>query len=437
MLKGVKIRELIKVKIKKIEEINIKNRFIFSELRRGHKPIIRNIKKNKYPNCLFFLFLNLIFALYIDLKNNVMKKFIFYLITIIILIIPIYFIVGIWGIFEINKNSKNLFKSKENLYFHKKYSEKLHHLRDSGNLRKTQDYLFSEVYTDNNFKKTLLVQGDSWAEQISQVEVSKNLLKDFSKRNKINSFNAGTTSFAPSVMHIQYKILKNDFKIFPDTLIILIDQTDLGDEVCRYEKNKVYSSSKVLLFIKREKFTRATYDYSKLYDYSELYLQNSTLKTIINFPYVKLRYFLKRNYHLIKNIVDNGFKNRNNSKCNFGQIQKELLEFDLNSKIIFQRSLREYLNYLSSEKKLSKILIVSFPHKNHLTNLYKVNVSNYIDEVVKEVSDKRLYHLNFSNFNFSKTEISDIFIEGDVASHLKDQYHAEMYLKKILNNLNY
>ena len=100
------------------------------------------------------------------------------------------------------------------------------------------------MYTDNNFKKTLLVQGDSWAEQISQVEVSKNLLKDFSKRNKINSFNAGTTSFAPSVMHIQYKILKNDFKIFPDTLIILIDQTDLGDEVCRYEKNKVYLFSK-------------------------------------------------------------------------------------------------------------------------------------------------------------------------------------------------
>jgi hypothetical protein len=57
--------------------------------------------------------------------------------------------------------------------------------------------------------------------------------------------------------------------------------------------------------------------------------------------------------------------------------------------------------------------------------------------VVKEVSDKRLYHLNFSNFDFSKTEINDIFIEGDVASHLKGQYHAEMYLKKILNNLNY
>ena len=436
MLKGVKIRELIKVKIKKIEEINIKNRFIFSELRRGHKPIIRNIKKNKYPNCLFFLFLNLIVALYIDLQNNVMKKFIFYLITIIILIIPIYFIVGIWGIFEINKNSKNLFQSKENLYFHKKYSEKLHHLRDSNKLRKTQDYLFSVVHSNNSFKKTILIQGDSWAEQILQVELSKNLLKDFSKKKEKNIFNAGTTSFAPSVMHVQYKILKNDFKIFPDTLIILIDQTDLGDEVCRYEKNKVYSHSKELLFVKREKFTRATYDYSKLYDYSEIYLQNSSFKTIVNFPYVKLKYFLNRNYNLIKNVVDNGLKNRNDSKCNFGQIQKELLQFNLNSKIIFQRSLREYLNYLSGEKKLNKILIVSFPHKNHLLNLYKVNVSTYIDEVIKEVSDNRLSHLNFSSLDLSKIEIDEIFIEGDDASHLKGQYHAEIYLKKILNNLS-
>ena len=116
-----------------------------------------------------------------------MKKFIFYLITIIILIIPIYFIVGIWGIFEINKNSKNLFQSKENLYFHKKYSEKLHHLRDSNKLRKTQDYLFSVVHSNNSFKKTILIQGDSWAEQILQVELSKNLLKDFAE--KIPLFN--------------------------------------------------------------------------------------------------------------------------------------------------------------------------------------------------------------------------------------------------------
>ena len=341
----------------------------------------------------------------------------------------------IWGIFEIDKNSQNLFQSKENLYFHKKYSEKLHHLRDSGNLRKTEDYLFSLVHNDNSFDKTLLIQGDSWAEQILQAEDSKNLLKNFSKKNKINAINAGITSFGPSVMHVQYKILKKDFKINPKFLVILIDQTDLGDEVCRYSKNKVYSDSGNLEFINRENFTRATYDYTKLYDYSELYLFDNNLMTITKFPYIKLRYFLNRNYILIKNIINNGWGNRNNSKCNFGQIQQELLEFNSSSKKIFQKSLSEYLDYLSTEKKLNKILIVSFPHKNHFKKLYKVNVSKYIDEVVEKYSDKRLSHLNFSKFNFSSAEINNIFIDGDVASHLKDKYHAELYLKKILYTL--
>ena len=31
-------------------------------------------------------------------------------------------------------------------------------------------------------------------------------------------------------MHVQYKILKNQFKISPQLLVIHIDQTDIGDE---------------------------------------------------------------------------------------------------------------------------------------------------------------------------------------------------------------
>ena len=122
-------------------------------------------------------------------------------------LIPIYIIIGIWGIYDINKNSKNLFKSKENLIFHKEYSKKLHHLRDSGKLKNKNDYLFSIIHNEKNFKTTLLIQGDSWAEQISQGKESFISLKNFSKKNKINTFNAGTTSYAPSVMHIQFKIL--------------------------------------------------------------------------------------------------------------------------------------------------------------------------------------------------------------------------------------
>ena len=169
-----------------------------------------------------------------------MKKKIFSLITLSVLFSFTYLLFGLWGIFEINKNKENLFKVKKNLSFHKKYSREMHHLRDSNRWgEKESDYLFSVIYQDKSFEKLLLIQGDSWSEQISESPPSKSMLKEFSKIKKINIVNSGITSFAPSLMHVQYKILKRDFNITPSALIIYIDQTDIGDERCRYSKKKI------------------------------------------------------------------------------------------------------------------------------------------------------------------------------------------------------
>ena len=59
-----------------------------------------------------------------------MKKNIFVSLIIFFIIVIFYLFFGIWGIFEINKHEKFLFKSDQKLKFHKKYSEKIHHLRD-------------------------------------------------------------------------------------------------------------------------------------------------------------------------------------------------------------------------------------------------------------------------------------------------------------------
>ena len=91
-------------------------------------------------------------------------------------------------------------------------------------------------------------------------------------------------------MHIQYKILKNDFQITPDILVIYIDQTDIGDEYCRYRSKKVYSSDKKLIYVDRERYNKAVYDYTKLYEYSELKLDGIS-KIIFKYPYVKLNKF--------------------------------------------------------------------------------------------------------------------------------------------------
>ena len=90
------------------------------------------------------------------------------------------------------------------------------------------------------------------------------------------------------------------------------------------------------------------------------------------------------------------------------EVIKELVNYNSNSRKIFKNSLNEYLDYLSEEKKLKKILIVSFPHKNHLLKSYNINVSNYIDEVLEKSNDNRILHLNISNFTFSNKEIKNM-----------------------------
>tara|TARA_X000000368_G_scaffold405799_1_gene383340 strand:+ start:746 stop:1849 length:1104 start_codon:yes stop_codon:yes gene_type:complete len=365
-----------------------------------------------------------------------MKKKIFSIVITAIIFCFAYFLFGLWGIFEINKNHEYLFKTKKNLLFHKKYSEKLHHLRDSNRWGKEEnDYLYSVINQNKNFDKTLLIQGDSWAEQISESSPSKSILKKFSNNQNLNTINAGITSFSPSLMHVQYKILKKDFKIIPSNLIIYIDQTDIGDEKCRYLKKKIYSNSGELNFIENEKYSRAIYDYSKTYDYSELYLKSNILNTIIKFPYIKIRQFYLRNKILVGSIITNGWKNSKNYKCGFKQIQKELIFFNEQSKKIFQQSLREYLTFLKKEKKLEKILIITFPHKKHHDKTYSVNVSNYIDDVIRETSDKRISHLNFSKIDFSPELIDRIYQPNDRGSHLKNDYHGNFFIKEILSKL--
>ncbi len=366
-----------------------------------------------------------------------MKKKIFSIIISVIIFSFTYFLFGLWGIFEINKNYENLFKTKKSLLFHKKYSSKLHHLRDSNRWGEEEnDYLFSIISEDKSYQQTLLIQGDSWIEQISESPPSKSMLKKFSDSKRFNTINAGITSFAPSLMHVQYKILKKDFNILPNNLIIYIDQTDIGDEKCRYFKKKIYSNSGELKYVENEKYSKATYDYTKVYEYSELYLENNNFNTVVKFPFIKLRQFFLRNKIVLSSIISKGWEKRRSYKCSFYEIQKELLSFNKESKRVFQKSLKEYLIFLKKEKKLEKILIVTFPHKFHHDKTYSVNVSNYIDEVIKEVSDKRINHLNFSKNIFSPNMINSIYKLNDPGSHLKNEYHENFFLKQILLEIN-
>ena len=297
----------------------------------------------------------------------------------------IYLSVFAWVSIVQKYKDKNNFTKLENLNFHEKYSNQMHHLRGNNwphhkknMLWNKEDYLFSVITEFKKNKDNYLIQGDSWAEYMVFKDQIYESLKDEVSRLNIGLINSGTSSYSPSPMKVQYKILEEEYRIKPDYIISIIDQTDIGDELCRYKKNIIEDNDGTVKSIKREFNTGAVFDVSKNYNFSRIQLEK---KKFINFHITN--YYIYKTYHEIKtrvlNIKKFGLKNGGNYKCEFQQIQKYLINISNQEKEYFKKRTQEYLDYLASKKYLKKIFIVTFPHKNHLEKNYKVNVSNIID----------------------------------------------------------
>ena len=106
--------------------------------------------------------------------------------------------------FERHDKNPNLFKSIDVIKFNKNYSKKLHHLRiNNENLRnrgEPEDYLFSTVNEFYSGKNNILMQGDSWIEQMIVENKSYNLINDFVKKNNFGLVTAGIASYSPSLI---------------------------------------------------------------------------------------------------------------------------------------------------------------------------------------------------------------------------------------------
>ena len=363
------------------------------------------------------------------MKNKIFIFFSFFLFSFFV-----YFLVGILASLELNKNKSNLFKDKKNLIFHQKYSKQLHHLRDSNRWgEQKNDYLFS-IIGDHQSSDLILLQGDSWMEQSQEVKSSLRLLEKFSVKNNLSIINAGITSYSPSLMNLQFKLLKKDFNLQPNVVIAYIDQTDIGDEICRYNPSKIFSEN-TLVAVSNEEYTNKIYDYTKVYNYSNIELYNSHPLKFFKLANFKIKYLILRTYKRFKEISEVGWSQRGNVKCRFDEIQKYLFNLDQKSKNLFLNSLNEYIRTLEEDTEIRKILLVSFPHYKHHNKEYKISVSNLIEELIENNNFKKTSHFNFSNYDFSNLELKKIYLEGDPSSHLNKKYHTELFIKNVLNEL--
>ena len=117
-----------------------------------------------------------------------------------------------------------------------------------------------------------------------------NFLREWSLRRNVGAVNGGTGSYSPSLMSVQLEVLENDFNIKPNFVIAYIDQTDLGDENCRYKDNKIFKDKKLISVGNSKSLEKEIFNYNKILKFSEINLtSNSKIYKVFRYNVFQLR----------------------------------------------------------------------------------------------------------------------------------------------------
>ena len=383
-----------------------------------------------------------------------MKNSYLIIVSCLVSIFLLYTLVFIYTFFNFNNEFKYTFKSLENLNFHEKYSKKIHHIRGEATLTtlfkrpKVEDLLFTTITNPKEKEVIVLFQGDSWMAQLTTPldnnSISAELVQKFKSNKKVAFINGGTESYSPSIMNLQLDVLEHDFKIFPNIIIAYIDQTDIGDENCRYKNNKVYKDG-VLKSIQPEAYLghKDYFNYAQVYGISKIFLKdNSKISKTFQLINFKFKYGItKKSIRFYRKYISNSKLNKSKLiKCYLGEIENYLINPNDADIKYFADSIREYLKKIDQKKHVKKVFLVTAPHKKHFyknsdqKTSYKLNVSDVVNSILED--KKNITHIDFSKIllNDKNFDYENIFISDNI--HFNTNTHGKLFIQKILDELS-
>jgi len=367
-----------------------------------------------------------------------MRKKIFIFLTLIISILVVYLFTYFFIFLNLEKYLHPAFTDKESTFFYKNNSQIVNHLKQPeiliGKNKNVNEYIFSYI-SDNKKNEVILFQGDSWFQQVYEYESATLFLKDNLEKN-YTTVNAGSLSYSPSLMSVQLTLLKNKFDIKPNYLVAYIDQTDIGDENCRYKFLKKYDSNNKLIAVPYEE-----YPTQRDVVNPDIYIQNSNIalnegnkfiKTYLYISYKVEKFFIKLKKNYKRKILNENFSGH----CPFKKIQEPLTRYKVSEINYFKSSLIEYLNKAEKDKNIKKIFIVTHPHKKHIfEKKFVVDVSDIVAEVLQQYP--KISHINFSKKIKDNQKLYDnlnnIWLDDEV--HLKEKYLVKVFLFELVKDL--
>ena len=349
------------------------------------------------------------------------------------LILIIFFLIIFCGIlFGFNKLSSVVIEKKFSnapeikfVKFYEKHSKELNHLRDPRglNIKNINELMFTLV--GESSKKKILIQGDSWGEQFLQKESLDNLEE---KNDDNYSFIlAGTSSYSPSVFTVQLRKIREEFNINPISIITLVDQTDIGDELCRYKKYRKYVNNK-LIISPYENFSGQTYEtYKPIERWKIIGSNNSDGIKVLKLAIFKVKELLSK---------------KNKTECSWSDISNPLIVgVTKEEKEWFKKIMDEYIQMVFSNSSLENLFLLTHPHQSHLNGTYQLNVHDLLKEIIEDsLYENNIYLIDV--YEYSKKInpnqiIEKIYKKNDAASHVTNKYHSNVYVNLVLDTLKY
>ena len=350
-----------------------------------------------------------------------LKKFIFILISIFLILILALFL-NFFSKKFLKNNYGDLYSTKT-IEIHKKYLNKVHHLRNPFKFR-DKELIFTKI---GSSKTKILIQGDSWAEQFLN-DVSKNEIIKFAKKNDLEFLIAGTSSYSPSLYNAQLDIILNNLSIEPKVIIVVIDQTDIGDELCRYKEQLIKKDNKIYVLPYDDPSQGITYNLNST-------LRRIEILTSNQFSLIK---FLKISKIKIKDLYN---EKKYKDLCIFNKDILGPLErgIESNDKVYLEKIIKNYFNNIFKIKDLSKLIVVTHPHLSHLDKVFTYNINKILNDLINKNKDKdKIVFLNFEkelkNYLINNS-LENVYKKNDPASHLTNKYHGKIFTKKILDKI--
>ncbi len=308
-------------------------------------------------------------------------------------------------------------------------SKKIPYLRDKNqysgssyiNLEKERDFIFNEIKNfSNNNRLNILIQGDSLGESMNMINIYNKYTNLLNNKN-IGVINSAVSSYAIIPHYYQLDVLLNQFNLKPNVQIIIYDQTDIGDDLYRYnifldvehyEKYKLYDSKLM------NSFSKKNFNSIKIV----LLAKNYFLREKNRFKYTNFETFKK----ILRRIYLKNFKNL--------PVALEPLVYGINiderEKLI--KLLSNYIDLAFSNNDLQNLYFVVQPTIKHVEKIYVMDNRNILFSAIKNHKFKdKIKVISF----FDKEKSFYSFREGDIFSHPTNDYYLNKFWPKIFSEV--